>query len=90
VANIEFNTDQKTVQDIINHYKNRHLNLHPGFQRDSVWRDRDRKHLIDSVVSWGSGLWILVFRSIKPSNNRERASLRLLLDLHQSETDLAI
>jgi len=50
VANIEFNTDQKTVQDIINHYKNRHLNLHPGFQRDSVWRDRDRKHLIDSVV----------------------------------------
>ncbi len=39
---------------------------------------------------WGSGLWILVFKSIKPSNNRERASLRLLLDLHQSETDLAI
>ena len=50
MATNDYNTDQKTIQDITNHYKNGHLNLTPGFQRDSVWRDRDRMKLIDSVL----------------------------------------
>jgi uncharacterized protein with ParB-like and HNH nuclease domain len=41
---------QKTVQDIINLYQSGHLNLSPGFQRDSVWTKRDRVNLIDSII----------------------------------------
>jgi hypothetical protein len=40
----------KPVQDIINLYKNGQLNLSPGFQRDSVWTERDRSKLIDSII----------------------------------------
>ena len=40
--------------------------------------------------SLGSGLWILVFNSIKPSNDAEGTNLRLSVDAHQSETDLVI
>jgi 5-methylcytosine-specific restriction endonuclease McrA len=53
---ITFDTSEKTIQDIANLYKSftknkqRHLNLSPGFQRESVWRDRDRKKLIDSIL----------------------------------------
>jgi hypothetical protein len=47
---IRHDADQRTVQDIINLYKNGQLNLQPGFQRDSVWTDRDRRKLIDSIV----------------------------------------
>ena len=41
---------QKTVQDIVNLYENGHLNLSPGFQRDSVWTERDRAKLVDSIM----------------------------------------
>lgn len=53
---ITFDTSEKTIQDIANLYKSftkekqRHLNLSPGFQRESVWNDRDRKKLIDSIL----------------------------------------
>ena len=53
---ITFDTSEKTIQDIANLYKSftrdqqRHLNLSPGFQRESVWKDRDRKKLIDSIL----------------------------------------
>ena len=40
----------KPVQDIVNLYKNGQLNLSPGFQRDSVWTERDRSKLIDSII----------------------------------------
>src|SRR5688572_11318094 len=40
----------KTIQDIVNCYVNGHLNLSPGFQRDSVWNERDRQKLIESIL----------------------------------------
>jgi hypothetical protein len=40
----------KTVQDIVNCHANGHLNLSPGFQRDSVWNERDRQKLIESIL----------------------------------------
>jgi hypothetical protein len=53
---IYFDTSEKTIQDITNLYKSftrkngRHLNLNPGFQRESVWTQKDRQKLIDSVL----------------------------------------
>ena len=41
---------QRTVQDIINLHEDGLLNLSPGFQRDSVWTERDRAKLVDSIV----------------------------------------
>lgn len=41
---------QRTTQDLINLYKDNCLNLSPGFQRDSVWTERDRAKLVDSIV----------------------------------------
>lgn len=39
-----------TVQSIVDLYKGGRLNLNPGFQRKSVWQERDRAKLIDSIV----------------------------------------
>jgi hypothetical protein len=39
-----------TIQNIVNLYNNGHLNLSPGFQRDSVWSERDRRKLIESIL----------------------------------------
>lgn len=53
---INFDTSEKTIQDIANLYrtftkrKQRHLNLSPGFQRESVWTNKDRQKLIDSIL----------------------------------------
>lgn len=41
--------EQKTLNDILNLYENGQLNLNPGFQRQSVWSENDRKKLIDSL-----------------------------------------
>ena len=50
MSKIKYETDQKTVQDIINLYEKGRLNLEPGFQRSSVWQENDRKKLIDSIL----------------------------------------
>ena len=40
----------KSILDMQNLYKLGHLNLAPGFQRQSVWRERDRAKLVDSIL----------------------------------------
>lgn len=42
--------ETKTVTDLVNLYEDRLLNLEPGFQRQSVWNERDRAKLIDSIL----------------------------------------
>jgi len=42
--------DQKTIGEILNLFEKGQLNLEPGFQRSSVWADRDRRKLIDSIL----------------------------------------
>lgn len=40
----------KTIQDLVNLFEKKHLNLEPGFQRKSVWQERDRAKLLDSII----------------------------------------
>ena len=40
----------KTIQDLVNLYEKNHLNLEPGFQRKSVWKESDRAKLLDSII----------------------------------------
>src|SRR5258706_5040419 len=47
---LHYQAETRTVQDLVHLYQNRHLNLAPDFRRDSVWTDRDRTKLIDSVL----------------------------------------
>ena len=47
---ITHKTATKSILDIKNLYDNNHLNLEPGFQRQSVWTERDRAKLIDSIL----------------------------------------
>lgn len=47
---ISHKTTTKSVLDLMNLYQNGHLNLEPGFQRQSVWVERDRAKLIDSIL----------------------------------------
>src|SRR5688572_14782580 len=42
--------ETKTVTDIVNLFEDDLLNLEPGFQRQSVWSERDRAKLIDSIL----------------------------------------
>lgn len=41
---------QRTVQNFVYEFSNGHLNLEPGFQRDSVWQPSDRKKLIETIL----------------------------------------
>ncbi len=50
MAELRYEPKQQSVQDIINRYRADSLNLEPGFQRNSVWSDADRRKLIDSIV----------------------------------------
>lgn len=43
-------SDRKLIMELVSHYKQGALNLEPGFQRDSVWKERDRAHLINSIL----------------------------------------
>lgn len=50
VAKLTYPMKQRSVQDLINRYDRRSLNLEPGFQRKSVWSLADCKKLIESIV----------------------------------------
>lgn len=47
---LQYDTDKKTIDDIIRLYQDGKLDLEPGFQRLSVWTLNDRKKLIDSII----------------------------------------
>lgn len=42
--------ENRTIKDLENLYEDDLLNLEPGFQRQSVWSERDRAKLIDSIL----------------------------------------
>jgi len=47
---ISHKTTTNSIYDLINRYEHGNLNLEPGFQRQSVWTERDRMKLIDSIL----------------------------------------
>ncbi|MCL5020428.1 MAG: DUF262 domain-containing protein [Bacteroidetes bacterium] len=47
---LQYDTDKKTIDDLIRLYEDDKLDLEPGFQRLSVWTLNDRKKLIDSII----------------------------------------
>jgi hypothetical protein len=49
-AMIAHKTATKSILDLCNLYRGGNLNLKPGFQRQSVWKEPDRKKLIDSIL----------------------------------------
>ena len=49
-AAITYKATTKSILDLKNLYERGHLNLVPGFQRRSVWSERDRAKLIDSIL----------------------------------------
>jgi len=42
--------ETRTITDIVNLHEDGLLNLEPGFQRQSVWSERDRAKLIESIL----------------------------------------
>lgn len=49
-ASIRHKTATQSILNLMNLYERGNLNLEPGFQRQSVWNDRDRAKLIDSIL----------------------------------------
>jgi hypothetical protein len=49
-VSLSHKTTTKSILDLTNLYELGHLNLEPGFQRQSVWTERDRAKLIDSML----------------------------------------
>jgi hypothetical protein len=47
---ITHKTTTRSILDLCHLYENGHLDLNPGFQRQSVWKERDRARLIDSIL----------------------------------------
>jgi len=47
---LRYSFDQKLIQELVFHYEHGDLNLEPGFQRQSVWKENDRTKLIDSIL----------------------------------------
>jgi hypothetical protein len=42
---------ERTINELLLMFKNRQINLEPGFQRKSVWSTADRMRLVQSIVS---------------------------------------
>jgi hypothetical protein len=42
---------EHTINELSLMFRNRQINLEPGFQRQSVWTPSDRKRLIQSIVA---------------------------------------
>lgn len=49
-AAITHKTTTKSILDLQNLFNHGNLNLEPGFQRQSVWTERDRAKLIESIL----------------------------------------
>src|SRR6266545_4912965 len=47
---IVFDSNEPTIQSILDLYDRGQLDLEPGFQRASVWDIKDRSKLIDSIL----------------------------------------
>lgn len=47
---LDHRPDNKSIDELVHHYEDGNLNLQPGFQRQSVWNERDRARLIDSLL----------------------------------------
>lgn len=47
---LQFDPGTRIVQDVLNLYEKRQLNLAPPFQRESVWTPADRQKLIESIL----------------------------------------
>src|ERR1700735_2302539 len=47
---ITFSLQTKTVIDILNMYERGQLNLEPSFQRNSIWKVKERATLIESML----------------------------------------
>ena len=49
IGPVTFDSNRQSVRSVVDLYRNGLLNLDPVFQRQSVWRQRQREYLIDSV-----------------------------------------
>lgn len=49
LSSINFDNDNKTIQELVDHYEKGRLNLNPAFQRESVWKEIQRRRLIQSI-----------------------------------------
>jgi hypothetical protein len=49
-STITHRTTTRSILDLCHLYEGGHLDLDPGFQRQSVWKERDRAKLIDSIL----------------------------------------
>jgi 5-methylcytosine-specific restriction endonuclease McrA len=49
VGSVKFDSNRQSARSLADLYKKGLLNLHPVFQRQSVWRGKQREHLIDSL-----------------------------------------
>lgn len=49
-ASLTHKTQTQSILNLRNLYEHGHLNLEPGFQRQSVWAERDRAKLMDSIL----------------------------------------
>lgn len=63
MAEFRVSYDTKTIQELVFFYKNKQLNLEPGFQRESVWTLKDRQKLIESILGSRPVPSIFLYRS---------------------------
>jgi uncharacterized protein with ParB-like and HNH nuclease domain len=47
---LTYKYSQRTVQQFILEFNHGHLNLEPGFQRESVWTPSDRRKFVETVI----------------------------------------
>jgi len=50
IKSITHKTNTKTIFELCNLFDGNHINLSPGFQRQSVWVEKERAKLIDSIL----------------------------------------
>jgi hypothetical protein len=49
--NLEAHFGERTINELLLIFRHRQVNLDPGFQRNSVWSELDRRRLVSSILS---------------------------------------
>jgi len=71
ISEFKYDPTTRSVDEILSLIDRKRLNLSPGFQRKSVWNDKDRKKLIDSIIRRYPLPAIFLYRRVDEKTGKE-------------------
>lgn len=71
ISEFKYDPTTRSVDEILSLIDRKRLNLSPGFQRKSVWNEKDRKNLIDSIIRGYPLPAIFLYKRVDEKTHKE-------------------